>query len=380
MALQDASMANAVTTEPSTSAPAETAGRAEIQERPAEPDVHSSGLAIIASKISPATPEPTVLTRPRLVDWFGQQAQGRLILVSAEAGYGKSTLLNEFALRTRDKCVWFRMETSDGDWITFLSYMVATLREVSPDFGRSTEALLRNVAAMGSSREMVLAQFLADLSSVEPGRIAVILDDYHLVETSLDVRMILSRMLERAPEGMYFILGGRGRPNLALGRLIAQGRVSELTVDDLRFTLAEIEQLFSETYGQPLDGKACRVIAARTEGWAASLRLVSASIAVSQPSEVAAFIDALSGAMGPIYDFLAEEVMTRLSVQTRQDPHLCLPRGPSSPRVRAGRVLGRRWHTWDRSHRAGPQRCRVSRPARHSEQGLGRPEDPSALP
>ena len=122
-----------------------------------------------------------MLPRPRLVDWFDQQAQARLLLVSAEAGYGKSTLLNDFALHTRDTCVWYRMETSDGDWITFLSHMVAAFREVSPGFGRSTEALLRHVAAMGSSREVVLAQFLADLDAVEIDRVAVILDDYHFV-------------------------------------------------------------------------------------------------------------------------------------------------------------------------------------------------------
>ncbi len=282
------------------------------------PEVHDSGLSIIASKIGRAVPGRSILSRPRLVDWLLNQGRARLVLVSAEAGYGKTTLLDEFALQTRDTCVWYRMEPSDGDWITFLSYMVAGLRDVWPGFGRPTEALLRNVAAMGSSQEVVLAQFLADLSEVENRRIAVILDDYHFVEKSPDIRMILSRLLERAPSGMYFILGGRGAPNLALGRLLAQGRVSELTIDDLRFTLEEIEQLFANTYGQPLDEAACRTIHERTDGWAASLQLISASIAVSEPSEVASFIEALSGAAGPIYDFLAEEVLTRLSPRTQR--------------------------------------------------------------
>ncbi len=286
--------------------------------RHSPPQEHPSGFAIIGSKIGPAAPARSILARPRLVDWFGQHAHARLVLVSAEAGYGKTTLLAEFANHTRDRVVWYRLERSDGDWITFLSYLVAALRDIWPSFGRPTEALLRNVAAMGSSREVVLAQFLADLSSADAGRVAVILDDYHLVEASPDVRMIVSRMLERAPEGMYFILAGRGAPNLALGRLTGQGRVNGLTIDDLRFTLAEIEQLFATTYGQPLDGEACRIIAERTEGWAAGLQLVAASIAVSQPDEIAAFIRALSGAAGPIYDFLAEEVLTRLSSDTQR--------------------------------------------------------------
>ena len=290
----------------------------DMPESASDVEAHPSGLAIIASKISPAASARSVLLRPRLVDWFARQSHARLILVSSEAGYGKSTLLNDFALQTSDRCAWYRMETSDGDWITFLSHLVAALREIVPDFGTSTEALLRNVAAMGPSPEVVLAQFLADLNVIAQTRIAVILDDFHFVEESQDVRMILSRMLERAPEGMYFILGGRGKPSLALGRLVAQGRVSELTVDDLRFTRAEIEDLFAVTYGQPLDDAACDIVADRTEGWAASLQLVAASIAVTQPSRVSAFIDALSGAEAPIYDFLAEEVLTRLSPSTQQ--------------------------------------------------------------
>ncbi|MEA2026174.1 MAG: hypothetical protein U9O18_05745, partial [Chloroflexota bacterium] len=174
-----------VTTEHPDSTSPDTPGRVDSAPAlPGESNVHPSGLAIIASKISPATPGRPVLERPRLIDWFGQQARARLILVSAEAGYGKSTLFNDFALETTDRCAWYRIETSDGDWITFLSHMVAAFREVSPGFGRSTEALLRHVAAMGSSREVVLAQFLADLGAIDTGRVAVILDDYHFVEGS----------------------------------------------------------------------------------------------------------------------------------------------------------------------------------------------------
>ena len=172
---------------------------------------------------------------------------------------------------------------------------------------------------MGSSREVVLAQFLADLSSVEPGRIAVILDDYHLVEASLgcahDPEPDAGACTRRACTSSSVAAAARTWRWAACSR---RGASPSSPIDDLRFTLPEIEQLFAETYGQPLDGEACRVIAERTEGWAASLQLVSASIAVSQPSEVAAFIDALSGATGPIYDFLAEEVLTRLSPQTQR--------------------------------------------------------------
>ena len=247
-----------------------------------------------------------------------QQVDARLILVSAEAGFGKSTMLGEFSRESSIPCAWYRIDATDGDWITFLSYLIATLRGVIPEFGRQTEALLRHVAAMGSSREMVLAQFLAELGEAGNANLVIILDDYHLAGDSDDVRLIMGRLLERAPAGIRFVLATRGRPNLALARLSAQGRLSELTTDDLRFSRAEIEDLFASAFEQPLDRHACDVVAERTQGWAASLRLVSASIAVSRPSEIGAFIEALDGATGPIYDFLAEEVLTRMSPSSQR--------------------------------------------------------------
>ena len=348
--------------------------------RPSASPTHSSGLAIIGSKIGPAAPARSVLARPRLVDWFGQHAHARLVLINAEAGYGKTTLLSEFANYTRDRVVWYRLERSDGDWITFLSYLTAALRDIWPDFGQPTEALLRNVAALGSSREVVLAQFLADLSSANTGRVAVILDDYHLVEASPEVRMIVSRMLECAPEGMYFILSGRGTPNLAVGRLTGQGRVHGLNIDDLRFTLTEIDQLFATTYGQPLDSDACRVIAERTEGWAAGLQLVAASIAVSQPHEVGEFIRALSGATGPIYDFLAEEVLTRLSPQTQRVlMHASLVDRVETEYVFVALEAGGTPVTTN-GYPGFPRSRRLARPSRRPQQGVAGAAHASSVP
>ena len=196
--------------------------------------------------------------------------------------------------------------------------MVATLRELDPEFGRATEALLRQVAAMGSTRDVVLSQFLADLGTLKGREVLVILDDYHLVSGSEDVRLIVGRLLERAPTDLHLIMSCRVRPSLGLGRLAAQGNVAELTTSDLRFSRPEIEELFAKAYAQPLDAHACDVVVERTQGWAASLQLVSASIAVSRPSEVGTFIEALDGATGPIYDFLAEEVLSRMPPLTHR--------------------------------------------------------------
>ena len=112
----------------------------------AEP--HPSGFAIIGSKIGPAAPARSILARPRLVEWFEQHARSRLIILSAEAGYGKTTLLGEFSTHTRDRVVWYRLERSDGDWITFLSYLVAGLRVATGlSYQASVDGALDELAA-----------------------------------------------------------------------------------------------------------------------------------------------------------------------------------------------------------------------------------------
>ena len=192
------------------------------------------------------------------------------------------------------------------------------MRESEEGFGQETEALLRHVADIGPSRDVVLASFLSELAVLGGQRTLLMLDDVHHVDNSEDVHEILRRLFEHAPPSVQFVLAARRRPDLPLGRITAHGRLAELGTDDLRFTRVEIEELFRSVYRQPLDADALHIVEERTEGWAASLQLVSASIAASRPSQVAGFIQALSGAQRPIYDFLAEEVMTRLSPATQR--------------------------------------------------------------
>lgn len=268
--------------------------------------------SIIRSKVQPPPLRASTLERSRLLEWLDQRADERLVLLAADAGFGKTTLLADWARRAHAQCFWYRLDTSDQEWSTYLNYLVAAVRELHPDFGALTEAHLRQVAVMDPPMEVVLATFLSELDAVCQPSTVFIFDDFHLVDQSDDVRRIMGRLFEQAPRTARFVLAGRSRPELPVGRMAAQGRLAELTTDDLRFTRKEIEALFDSAYGQPQEAETYSVIESRTEGWAASLQLVSTSIATRAPGEVRSFIRDLSGAEGPIYDFLAEEVLARL--------------------------------------------------------------------
>ena len=252
------------------------------------------------------------LARDRLLDWVGVKVHGRVVLVVAEAGYGKTTLLADFSRRTRIRTLWFRLDAGDRDWIGFLAYLVAAVRIHVPGFAPITDSLIRETSAAPPSRASVIDTFLRELGELPPDPIALILDDYHLVDDAIDIRHVVKELLVRAPERLSFVFLTRRTPPLPLARLRALGEVATLGVDDLRFDEAETERLFRETYEMKLEPALVTELSRRTEGWAASLQLVRAALRGRSASEVRSFIHALSGAEGDLYDYLAEEVVAEL--------------------------------------------------------------------
>jgi LuxR family transcriptional regulator, maltose regulon positive regulatory protein len=249
------------------------------------------------------------LARDRLLDWLSVKVHSRVVLLVAEAGYGKTTLLADFSRRTRVRVLWFRLDRGDRDWVGFIGHLVAAVRVHHPAFGGSTSALLRETATSAPSIDTVLDAFLRELSALPDDPTAFVFDDVHLVDDASDVRDVLRELLARAPERMSFVFATRREPPVRLARLRALGEVAELGTDDLRFDAAETERLFREIYEMPLEPAVLAELGRRTEGWAASLQLVRAALHDRNAAQVRTFIASLSGAEGHLYEYLAEEVI-----------------------------------------------------------------------
>lgn len=274
-----------------------------------------SGLAapldypVQPSKIQSPPLRDDTLARDRLLDWLSIKIHGRVVLLVAEAGYGKTTLLADFSRRTRVRVLWFRLDRGDRDWVGFMAHLVAAVRVHQPAFGASTAALLRQTATTAPPIEAVLDTFLRELATLPNDPTAFVFDDVHLVDDAADVRQILRELLARGPERMSFVFSSRREPPIRLARLRALGEVAEIDTDDLRFDPVETERLFTETYEMPLEPSVLVELNRRTEGWAASLQLVRAALHDRNPAQVRTFISSLSGAEGHLYEYLAEEVV-----------------------------------------------------------------------
>lgn len=266
----------------------------------------------------PPLPEG-ILRRERLLDWLDVKVHNRVVLVTAEAGYGKTTMLADWAERSRVRTLWYRLDEDDANWLTFVRYLVASGREAEAAFAPVTTALLDEATLGSAGRDAVVRSLVRELPTlVVSAPAALVLDDFHLVEESPDIQSLVRDVVQRLPDRMSIVLSSRRQPRIPLARFIAKGELAELTTDDLRFDVTETERLFRDAYKRPLEPEILAELSLRTVGWAASLQLVRTALRDRTPAETRSFVRNLSGTEGVLYDYLAEEVVANLSDDLQQ--------------------------------------------------------------
>jgi ATP/maltotriose-dependent transcriptional regulator MalT/DNA-binding SARP family transcriptional activator len=269
------------------------------------------------AKIQPPILPDETLRRDRLFDWLDGHSNRRVIYVVAEAGFGKTTLVADFLRRSRLRTFWYRLDEDDTDGLVFLRYLVAACQAVDVGLLARSAALLAEPSLEPVSQEAVLGVLLSEIDCLGEVPSALVLDDFHTVESVGTVGSVAERIVARAPAGLEVIVASRRTPSLAVAALRARGELAELGRDELAFNECETGQLFRDTYHHPLEPAVLHELQLRTDGWAASLQLVKTAVDGRSPGEVRAFVDSLSGAEGDLYDYLAEEVVADLPAELR---------------------------------------------------------------
>jgi LuxR family maltose regulon positive regulatory protein len=264
--------------------------------------VVSDGVALLPSKLTPPTARPRRVIRPRLVRRVEDGLEGRLILIAAPAGFGKTTLLTEW-LTSSDRVgvAWVALDSGDNDPARFWSYVIAALQSARPsltDLPRVAEAPLAVLV-----HDVVRQLTRADESLV------LILDDYHTIESDA-VHTGLAFFLEHVPPSLRVVLSTRTDPPLPLARLRARAQLAELRASDLRFTPTETAAFLGDVMGLQLSVDQLHALDARTEGWVAGLQLAALSLQNRVDAQgQAAFVVAFSGSHRFVLDYLMDEVL-----------------------------------------------------------------------
>jgi LuxR family maltose regulon positive regulatory protein len=260
---------------------------------------------VIATKLYIPKPRPGLVTRPRLRERLRRGAESRLTLVSAPAGFGKTTLLAEWLDETAGEdhsVAWLSLGPEDSEPASFWTYVVTALHTAAPGEGSGA---LELIASSPLPTGQLLTTLLNELAAA-PGEVWLVLDDYHLAD-SRDVSDGLAFFLEHLPPNVHVVLSTRADPALPLSRWRARGELTEVRAADLRFTSGEAAAYLNGVAGLDLASPDVAALEERTEGWIAALQL--AALSIQGREDVSGFIARFAGNDRYIVDYLVEEVL-----------------------------------------------------------------------
>lgn len=266
---------------------------------------------VLATKLHQPTPPSRGISRQRLVDRLnhGWEAGRPLTLVSAPAGFGKSTCISEWFSQLDAPVAWLSLDTADDDPARFLAYFVAALQKLDKTLGFELNSILETGQTLPT--ESIATILLDDILHLDR-RLLLVLDDFQNIQER-SILELLAMLITNLPSQLHLVIITREDPLIPLARLRANNQMTEIRAEDLRFTSSESEQFFLKTMGLALPEEDLRILENRIEGWVAGLQLVGLSIYGRENPSV--FIANLSGTQRHILSYLTEEVLNHQTTE-----------------------------------------------------------------
>jgi LuxR family maltose regulon positive regulatory protein len=271
---------------------------------------------MLATKLYVPSPRPDIVRRSRLIDRLnvGLAHTLSVTLISAPAGFGKTTLVSEWIATLTGSGVrvaWLSLDEGDNAPARFLLYLVAALQTIAPQIGEATRVALQS--SQPPPPDVLLTALLNDLTAL--GDVVLVLDDYHVIE-SQPIDEALAFFVDHLPPQLRLVIASREDPQLPLARLRVRGQLTELRAADLRFSPAEAADFLNRVMGLNLAAEDLAALENRTEGWIAGLQL--AAISMQGQADVTRFIQSFTGSHRFVLDYLVEEVLQRQPEHVRR--------------------------------------------------------------
>jgi LuxR family maltose regulon positive regulatory protein len=254
------------------------------------------------------------VSRPRLIQRLNDALDRSFSLISAPAGFGKTTLLSEWLRQAQHPSAWLSLDKGDNDPIRFWTYFINALQQMQPDLGE--KALSELQSRQPPALEDILSHLINDLAADGSQRYVLVLDDFHLI-TAPRVHDTLVFLLDHMPPQLHLILATRADPPWPLARRRALGELTELRASDLRFTAHEAAAFLNEVMELDLSSDDVDALETRTEGWVTGLQMAAISMQARKRAygarDVSAFVEAFAASNRFILDYLVEEVLDQQS-------------------------------------------------------------------
>lgn len=270
--------------------------------------------SLLTTKLYFPSTRPALVPRPRLLERLQSGLRGPLTLISAPAGYGKTTLLSEWRAGPGASLpvAWLSLDKTDNDPIRFYQYLCSALDAIQAGLAVETESLLK--ASESPPADVILTPVVNSLSTIERDFVMV-LDDFHVIEASV-IHEGLTFLLDHMPARMHIVLLTRADPALPLSRLRARDHLTEIRAEHLRFNMDESTQFLNQLMQLHLTSEQVTALEIRTEGWIAGLQM--AALSMQGREDVSGFVSAFTGSDRYILDYLAEEVLNHQAEPIRE--------------------------------------------------------------
>lgn len=266
---------------------------------------------IVGTKLHIPRVRKSLVSRPRLMRKLNEGMDYKLTLISAQAGYGKTTALSEWIRHCDMQVAWVSLDMQDNDWAQFWSYVTASIQESCPKFGSTVQPLLINGPSM--TLEPAIVALLNELNNLT-NELIIILDDYHVIETPT-IHQSMAYLLEHLPPHIHLYIVSRTDLTIPTTRLLAKGELHRIIMQDLRFQLDEGFEFFRDTTDLRLTKDQITELYDQTEGWISGLQL--AAISLKRSDNIAVSIQQFRGQQQHISDYLLEEVFHHLPDSVR---------------------------------------------------------------
>lgn len=263
-------------------------------------------IPVTRTRITPPRRRPDLITRERLLESMDDLLEYKLFLISAPAGYGKTSLLVDLASQVEYPICWYSLDALDDDFQRFLAHFITAIQHQFPAFGKSSLSVLENSSPSQADRERLLRTIANDAFEHIDEHFALVLDDYHLVEDNEEINTFMNNLIQEMDENFHQIISSRTLLNLPdLPLMVGRSQVKGLSFEELAFRPDEIQRLMREKYHQTISDKQARHIAERTDGWITGLLLSAETMWKGLAGETR--ITHVSGV--DLYDYLAQQVL-----------------------------------------------------------------------
>jgi LuxR family maltose regulon positive regulatory protein len=266
---------------------------------------------LLATKLYIPASRQNVVRRSRLTERLNEGLHRKLTLISAPAGFGKTTLVSEWVAGCERSVAWLSLDEGDNDPTRFLAYLVTALQTIAPTIGAGVMGVLQG--PQPPPIESILTALLNDITTV-PDNFVLVLDDYHVIDAT-PVDTALAFLVDHLPPQMHLVITTREDPQLPLARFRVRDQMTELRAADLRFTPAEAAAFLSQVMALDLAAEDVAALEDRTEGWIAGLQL--AALSMRGRDDIGQFVRAFAGDNRYIVDYLVDEVLQRQPERVR---------------------------------------------------------------